>query len=199
MVIHFASSVHVNRIRRQRMSAQNGTFPIRCQIESGKEFSTVDFSCISGHFKGQSQTYMEVHPMVTRPQSGSIIKRHGAWHWRYYDNGKQRSVKLAEVGEEFRAKKDVVSLANERAAQLTPRQPVSGNVLVCGFADKEYFPWLREQKRAATVDGYEKIWRGHLQDHFAEIRLAEYRPHHASAFLTGLAKKGLGRNSVSHV
>jgi len=137
-----------------------------------------------------------------RPQFGSIVKKNGAWHWRYYEDGKQKSVKLADCNDEFRSKKDVVPLANDRAALLAPLsgadQPRSGNITVVDFVEKTYLPWVRETKRPATANGYEKIWNAHLKAHFGNRKLAEYRTHHAHDLLSKLVK-GMGRNSLHHV
>ena len=59
--------------------------------------------------------------MKLKLQSGSILKKHGAWHWRYYEDGKQKSVKLAEVSNEHRSKQDVIPIANGMAVRMVRR------------------------------------------------------------------------------
>jgi len=134
-------------------------------------------------------------------QSGSIYKKHGAWHWRYYEGSKQRSLKLADVSDEFRSKRDVVPVANDLAARILPRnnQPRTGNVGIVEFVEAVYLPWVRDQKRPATFDGYRKMWAKHLKPHFGARRLYAYEPFHATEFLTGLARAGMGRHAVSHI
>ena len=54
---------------------------------------------------------------------GSIYKRHGAWFWRYYDQNKQKMVRLADVCDE-RTKGGVIALANIEAEKM---KRVTGN------------------------------------------------------------------------
>jgi integrase len=137
--------------------------------------------------------------MKLKLQSGSIQKKNGGWHWRYYEDGKQKSVKLAEVSDEFRSKQDVIPIANDMAARIQPHsdKPRTGNITVVQFAEAVYLPWMREQKRPATYSGSKRLWTGRLRDHFGERRLSEYQPYHATEYLTGLAREGLG-SQVSH-
>jgi integrase len=95
----------------------------------------------------------------------------------------------------------VIPMANEMAARILPRgeQPRTGNVTIVDFAETVYLPWVKEQKRPATYNGYWKMWTKHLKGHFGARRLYEYEPYHATEFLTALARKGLGRYHVSHI
>src|SRR5215471_2512936 len=135
--------------------------------------------------------------MKLKLQSGSIQKKNGGWHWRYYENGKQKSVKLADVSDEFRSKADVIPLANNLAVRQPSDGPRTGNMTVVHFAESVYLPWMQEQKRPATYSGSRRLWKGRLKEHFGERRLGEYRPYHATEYLTGLAREGLG-SQVSH-
>jgi integrase len=72
-------------------------------------------------------------------------------------------------------------------------------VTIADCVDSVYLPWVNEQKRASTSNGYEKIWKKHLKGHFARTLLRDYQPHNATMFLTALAEKGMGLNAVSHV
>ena len=138
--------------------------------------------------------------MKLKLQSGSILKKHGAWHWRYYEDGKQKSVKLAEVSNEHRSKQDVIPIANGMAVRMSPGdKPRTGNLTVLQFAEHVYLPWAKQECRPATYYGYLKLWTGKLKSHFGEKRLFDYQPYHATEFLTGLARAGMGRNGVSHV
>ncbi len=139
--------------------------------------------------------------MKLKLQSGSILKKHGAWHWRYYEDGKQKSVKLAEVSDEHRSKQDVIPIANDMAVRMVPQgdKPRTGNLTVVQFAEQVYLPWAKQECRPATHYGYLKLWTGKLKSHFGERRLFDYQPYHATEFLTGLVRAGMGRNAVSHV
>lgn len=137
--------------------------------------------------------------MKLKLQAGSILKKHGAWHWRYYEDGKQKSVKLAEVSDEYRSKQDVIPLANDLAVRQPSNGPRSGNIGIVDFAEKIFLPWVKAERRAATYGGYKGLWNGHLKEHFAERRLFDYQPYNATEFLTALAKDGMGRYGVSHI
>lgn len=92
-------------------------------------------------------------------------------------------------------------MANKMAADLRPSAPTAadGRMLVTDFAERIYLQWVQTEKRPATYCGYLKIWKHRLHDHFATTRLCDYQPHHATVYLTSLAKAGLGRETVSHV
>lgn len=139
--------------------------------------------------------------MQERLKMGSIIKRHGSWHWRYYENSKQRSVKLVDVSDQYRSKKDVIPLANAEASRIAPSAdtPAAGKTRVVEFTESVFLPWVQSERKPATYDGYRKLWQGHLRDHFGAMLLRECQPHHATEFLTKLAKGGMGRYSISHV
>ena len=136
--------------------------------------------------------------MKLKLQAGSIQKKNGAWHWRYYSAGKQHSVKLADVSDQFRSKQDVIPLANERAARIPSDQPRTGNVTVVEFAEQVYLPWVQAERRPATYAGYKRLWTGKLREYFGIHRLYDYQPFHATEFLTELARVGLGRSEVNH-
>jgi site-specific recombinase XerD len=84
---------------------------------------------------------------------------------------------------------------NASAGTVRPEHIVS----IVDFVDTVYLPWVRENKRAATINGYTKIWKKHLKEHFGKMLLREYQPHDATRFLTRLAEKGMGLNAVNHV
>jgi integrase len=137
--------------------------------------------------------------MKLKLQSGSILKKHGSWHWRYYEDGKQKSVKLAEVSDEYRSKQDVIPLANDMAVRQPSSGPRSGNITVVQFAENVYLPWVLRERKPATYNGYKILWNGRLHDHFGDKRLFDYQPYHATEFLTALAEEGMGRYAVSHI
>lgn len=101
--------------------------------------------------------------MKLKLQAGSILKKHGAWHWRYYSGGKQKSVKLADVCDQFRSKQDVIPLANDMATKMpSADSPRTGNLTVVEFTESVYLPWVRDQKRPATYNGVRILWTGRL-------------------------------------
>jgi integrase len=137
--------------------------------------------------------------MRERLLRGSILKKHGSWHWRYYEAGKQRSVKLAEVSDECRTQQDVIKLANEAAKHIgNVDQPRTSNVAIVSFVEQDYLPWLKDEKRPTYLKGVKQIWGQHLKKHFGDRALREYQPVHATEFLSSLAPK-YSRNTISHI
>ncbi len=148
---------------------------------------------------------------MQREQSGSVILRSGKWYVSYWErrnvNGSVERKRVTHyLGEKTtRGKYPPAEIEDERkrymvtvntsASTVRPEHIVS----VVDFADTVYLPWVRENKRAATINGYTKIWKKHLKEHFGRTLLREYQPHDATRFLTRLVEKGMGLNAVNHV
>src|SRR5271157_5613462 len=147
---------------------------------------------------------------MRREQNGTIILRSGKWYVSYWQERNvsgtvERKRVTHYLGEKTRGKHPPIDIegeckrfmvtvnANSQAAR--PEHVVT----VVDFVDSVYMPWVRANKRAATINGYEKIWKAHLKDHFRSVLLRDYQPCIATAFLTKLAEKGMGLNAVSHV
>jgi integrase len=140
---------------------------------------------------------------VKDENGGLVVKdghRKGTWYWRYYEDGKQKYAKLAEFSDEYRAKKDLVPLANAMAERLRPRtgKKIRIDMPIVEFVEGVYLPWAKGETAPATYHGYHKLWNKHLRPHFGSLKLSEYDPGDATEFLTSLAPK-MARNSVSHV
>ena len=84
---------------------------------------------------------------------------------------------------------------NANTCSVKPEQVLT----IVDFVDSVYMPWVRANKRASTINGYEKMWKKHLKGHFGNMLLSDYQPRQATAFLTKLAEKGMGLNAVKHV
>jgi integrase len=72
------------------------------------------------------------------------------------------------------------------------------DILVSDFYGDTYLPWVEANKKPSTTSSYKQIWSQHLESHFEGAKLGEYRTSDASKFLTALAKRGYGRNTISH-
>jgi integrase len=144
-----------------------------------------------------------------RQQNGSIILRSGRWYVTYWerrsvDGAIERKRVTHPLGPKTTRGKyppaDIVAEKDRFMSTLnaSPLRP-EFIVTVADFVDSVYMPWVKAQKRPATHNGYDKIWRTHLKAHFAGKLLRDYKPHDATVFLTGLADKGMGVNAVNHV
>jgi integrase len=148
---------------------------------------------------------------MRREQHGMIILRSGKWYVSYWEqrnvNGTVERKRVTHyLGDKTTrgkhppsdiedACKRHMTTVNANTCAVKPEHVLT----IVDFVDSVYMPWVRANKRAATVNGYEKIWKGHLRDHFASVLLRDYQPCIATAFLTKLAEKGMGLNAVSHV
>lgn len=138
-------------------------------------------------------------------QDGFVYKAFGAWHVKYRVP-KERDGKVVRVLESHRlcdaiqTKGTAKDLARAHMQQVNALQGkgTEADMAVSGFWKQIYLPWLTKTKKASTLNGYTKLWAGHLQPHFVGISLHEYTCPQASAWLTTLSEK-LGRRSVAHV
>src|SRR5271166_219074 len=148
---------------------------------------------------------------MRREQHGTIILRSDKWYVSYWQehnvNGTVERKRVTHcLGEKTTRGKnppDAIEAGCKRfmATVNTTSQTVKPEhvLTIVDFVDSVYMPWVRANKRAATVNGYEKLWKTHLKEHFGNMLLRDYQPRHATVFLTKLAEKGMGLNAVSHV
>ena len=144
-------------------------------------------------------------------QSGSIIVRSGKWYVSYrvrrIVNG---SVELKRVtrylGEKTTrgeyppadivdACKRFMATVNANNVDIKPEHILS----IVDFVITLFLPWVLANKRASTINGYGKIWKARLRPHFRNFMLRDYQASDATAFLTKLAEKGMGRNAINHI
>jgi integrase len=149
--------------------------------------------------------------MKAKRQRGYVYEASGKFYIRYFEtvheNGQEQRVHkssyLCEKDEKHSHRKaQAVQLkADEFMAGINgqlaqdPRERIS----IVDFWKQIYLPFIEENLKPSTVDGYKKMWATHLKNHFAELLLTEYRTPMGSQFLTGLAKKRLGRRALAHL
>src|SRR5262245_23325014 len=75
---------------------------------------------------------------------------------------------------------------NQQAGELRRNEP---DLSIVSFWEQTYLPFIKQEMRLATVDGYMQIWGQHLKAHFGSLTLREYRPRMGSQFLTELKRK----------
>jgi integrase len=148
---------------------------------------------------------------MRREQKGTIILRSGKWYVSYWQernvNGTVERKRVTHcLGEKTtRSKyppsdiegecKQYMATVNTNSQTVKPEHVLT----IVDFVDSVYMPWVRANKRAATINGYEKLWKKHLKGHFGNMLLSDYQPRHATALLSKLAEKQLGLNAVKHV
>jgi integrase len=148
--------------------------------------------------------------MKVRIQRGYVYEACGKFYIRYFEtvteNGQERRVHKSSYlcdKDEKRYRRDAQAVRaaaekfmagiNGRITQAQQRQSI------VDFWDRTYLPFMEENLKPSTVHGYRKMWATHLKNHFGEMLLTEYRTPMGSQFLTGLAKKRLGRRALAHL
>jgi integrase len=141
-----------------------------------------------------------------KTQNGTIKRIGKSWYGRWREDaiveGKiqrvQRFVKLAEFDDRYRAKADVRPLLAERLRPLNEgRTDARGTLTLALFVSEYYEPYVRENLKPSTVNGYTKLWDV-LCPRVGEIRLRDFKTVDAANLLTALAAKGQGRRSLQH-
>jgi integrase len=163
----------------------------------------------SGHLHSEP-TYSKVRCMsdiqqlikrnrLPRKQRGERIETKNAWCVRYYVNGKQKFITLAQKGGLYRSWNDVEPLiqnvlaeVNENRTVITPQQTLAD------FVEKIYLPWCCENKAAPTANAYTRIWERHWKEIVGSVALAKLETADVTHVLTNLAKNGLGSRTLSH-
>ena len=111
---------------------------------------------------------------MKREQNGTIIPRSGKWYVSYWErrivNGAVERKRVTHfLGEKTtrggNPPSDIkdgckrhMTTVNANTCAVKPEHVLT----VVDFVDSVYMPWVRANKRAATVNGYEKIWKAHL-------------------------------------
>ena len=157
---------------------------------------------------------------MARVQKGHVFEAFGAFHVRYYINGmvdgkpvrKQKSERLGpndarhklectkrgRCGGNCRPVQLLAAKVMERVNALSGTLPDT-DVLISDFWAETYLPHLKAKLKASTLNGYEKLWSGHLSMAFAGLTLKRYKTGMGTRFLGDLAKRGLGTRSIAHV
>jgi integrase len=115
-------------------------------------------------------------------------------------NRKRVSVYLCDKDADHKTARSVAvqNLALEQKLKLAKAEPKNTPVTVAAFWESVYLPFLKADKRPATVRGYVHLWSRWLAPHFGETALNAYMTETAVEFLTKLTGK-LNRNSYNHV
>jgi integrase len=139
-----------------------------------------------------------------RQQKGEIVETSTAFLGRYYytaEDGtrKQKAVILARKSDLYRSRSDVQPLMGRLMAGINSDSVVlNGRAILSEYIDGHYLPWVRENKAAATADGYRKIWTRNLAPHIDKVALVDLTTTQVTGVLTQLAQHGLGARSLSH-
>jgi integrase len=139
-------------------------------------------------------------------QQGTIYEAANSFFVRYsttIDGVKKRvSHKLCDRDAKHNSVDSPAVLALRDEHMVTTRRPgppkPSNDTLITEYWEHKYLPFIKEQLKHSTVDGYVQIWNQFLKAHFTGRTLREYETHHGSQFLTEHAKT-YGRRTVAHI
>jgi hypothetical protein len=127
-----------------------------------------------------------------RYQKGSLRKRFGSWHLRYYvtEQGerKPKEHRLSSINDGANRAKQLA--ADSLHDHVNVGVNNSGPRSVVDFGDRVYKLFLDSHSnlKPSTIHGYKQIWKQHLKAHFGETNLTDYTTPMMSNFLSGLAK-----------
>jgi len=134
-----------------------------------------------------------------------VFEKSNHFYVRYYTTvdsvRKQKAEPLCEKDDKRHSKKcKAVRLKlDEFMLKVNSREETSSDSpTVTEFWTGTYLPFAEKHLRASTVSSYKDLWQRHLKPHLGSLRLTEYRPVRATAFLTKLSES-LGRNALNHV
>jgi integrase len=127
-------------------------------------------------------------------QTGSIRKRHGAWHLRFYveeigtdghPRRRQITKRLAPINDEFRAQKDLDDLVTAELAKVNRGTSAEGSLTVDDFVQRFFLPWVKASKKPSTEKFYRDTIENHVTPRAGFVRLREFETVHAQRVLDG--------------
>jgi integrase len=141
-------------------------------------------------------------------QRGYIYRHRNSWLLRYYEweldaatgqpKRTQRCVRLAPYNADYPNKRAVELLADKHLAPINSKIVTpEGAMAVSTFIDKFYLPHCERELRPATVKSYKDIFRIHLKDKLADIRLRDFRTVHAQRLMRQIT--GVGHRTLLHI
>jgi integrase len=107
-------------------------------------------------------------------QRGQIFQRHGAWHLRYRQDGKQVCRRLADFNDTFRTVRSVRPLADEILEPLNQGRQINGPMTLQQYIETVYFPSVRSKHKSSTYKGYFNLYTKHIQPRIGGVRLATF-------------------------
>jgi integrase len=125
-------------------------------------------------------------------QRGSLRKKHGAWHLRFYVEEivdgqpirRQVTKRLAPISDAYRSKNDVWPLADAILARLGGG--AEGGLTLKDFTQHHFLPYITAKKKPSTVKFYRDVFENHLRNRVGEVRLRDFTTRHAQQVLDAI-------------
>src|SRR5271170_8349981 len=116
-------------------------------------------------------------------QRGQVFRRNGSWYVRYYQNEikdgapvrRRICARLARYSDDFRSKKDVLSLVDELLFPVNSgaTQPES-SLTLAEFFEKRYAPSREKKLRPSTRNSHRDVSSRHIKDSIGGIRMRDF-------------------------
>jgi integrase len=146
--------------------------------------------------------------MTSRHQSGYVWRVGQSWYGRWYRdeivNGavvrRQHSEKLCAYGNQYRSKKDVRPLLDEKLKPVnTGRSSATSTLNIAEYVERFYFPYVESELKASTVHGYKGLWRMYLKPRLANVSLRDFTCGQTMKLLADIYQgHKLSRKSLRH-
>jgi integrase len=137
-----------------------------------------------------------------RKQSGYVYQRAGWWVLRYredvFEGGqivrKQLARQLEPVAPEHRRLKrpphSVEKLAEDFLRPLNSQSTGADSTrTLASFVDTHYLPYVKEQKRPSTYNGYRNVWAFHLKQRCGHTRLRDFKVFDGEQLMQTIARQ----------
>jgi integrase len=140
-------------------------------------------------------------------QNGSITRHHGWWVLRYREPVGEGGViqtllkarRLAPVDAEHKTKASVRCLADEVLEPLRGRKVSPLFVTTLGdFVDREYLPYVKQQKRPSTYRAYVQMWNAYLKDECRTAWMRDVETHDVQKWLQKIAREQRKQNDMDY-
>ena len=116
-------------------------------------------------------------------QKGFVFKKGGSWFLRYRDNfvvdgalvRKQKCVKLADVSDRYRAKRDLGKVVEEKLSRVhaSAECPNSSDLFVA-YVEKTFLPYLSRKAKPSTCAGYKTYFERYIKPFAASYALRDF-------------------------
>ncbi len=140
-------------------------------------------------------------------QRGYVFQSHGAWYLQYWHDeiagGVPRRVRANKrlcSTSECRTKSEALRRAAEFLAPINEGRIVADSSRTIGdFVEHVYLPYIREQKKPSTAEGYEHIWQRVWKARVSHIRLRDFATWNGERFMQDIARDALAaKNTLKH-
>jgi integrase len=159
-------------------------------------------------------------PRDTKFQRGYVFKAAGRWYGRWREDvleegsdgskamvRRQHAEKLCDVSDEFRTKKDVQPLLDEKLKQVNAqrkspaaRKNIAESTLSVGeYWTECFWPYAQREFKPSTCNGYKTLWKMYLETRLTATTMRDFRCVTATKLLLAIYDEHkLGKCTLKH-